>query len=334
MTTNVNRPNTAKRKLSSIDFQTEGSHIALVSKNQGGGANGHNYALIMKSNFSPEFIQKASMITVTLEITEFLQKFFYVYGSDAEILARTLGFTTAMQDDIAENEAEGNDTTDSAEGPDYEDAYETEYEKYIQSKVQSFQVMKSLFEADSFEVALSTVQEDDYLKVLQDQSTLEKVLDTVQKSKAKTKKKAKPSTTRDYSADSSFAVVSKSKEDIKMKEELEKSLSEQKVLLEKALEQIEVFKAKEKEAIQKARFAELTSVVKNEDQAKVLFKALNLIEDGAEYTAAVQVLKQVTEVAAKSELFKEAGVNVEEDTPVVKESAVAKAVKAQISKSK
>lgn len=46
-----------KRKLSEIDFSREDAHIALVSKEQGGPANGADYALILKAANSEEVLQ-------------------------------------------------------------------------------------------------------------------------------------------------------------------------------------------------------------------------------------------------------------------------------------
>lgn len=324
MTIDVDRPSKAKRKLSSIDFQKEGSHIALVSKDQGGGANGHNYTLIMKAaNFSEDFIKKASMITVTLEITDFLQKFFGVYGSDAEVLARTLGFTTEMQEDESEYDGDW-------------------YENYIQNQVNSFQLMKSMYDAEDITNILSTLNEDQYLQVLEDQSKLEKALEDVDKNKdTKNKTKTrKTKTTRGYTAETSTDVVSASvskadqviTQDKDKKMQLEKALEEKNAELQKALEEITLYKAKEKEAITKARFAELKEAVSDEEKAKVLFKAVDLVQDPVEFTSIVKVLADLSKLVEKSELFTEKGATVKEETPVVKESAVAKAVKAQITK--
>jgi len=317
----------AKRKLSNIDFSADGAHVALVGKAQGGPANGHNYALIMKSaNFSDEFIKKAAMITVTLEITEFLEKFFGLYGSDAEVLARTLGFTTEMQEEEA-NE------TDESDG-----SYDDWYENYIEQQVQSFSLMKSMYEAEDVTNVLSTLTEDQYLEVLKDQSKLEKALEIIEKAKmAKTKpttKTKKTKTTRGYTADTSTDVVSASvsKAQKENKVMLEQELIEKSAALQKALDEINIYKAKEKEAITKARFAEVKEAVVDEEKAKVLFKALDLVQEPSEFTAIVKVLGELTALVEKSELFTEKGVAVKEDTPVVKESAVAKAVKAEITK--
>ena len=82
----------AKRRLSNINFEKEGSHLALVHKAQGGAASGYS-TLVMKSldNRSPEFIQKASQIRVTLSLPDFLEKFFHVWDDDAEVLAAMFG---------------------------------------------------------------------------------------------------------------------------------------------------------------------------------------------------------------------------------------------------
>ena len=83
----------AKRKLTDITFEHEGAHLALVHKMQGGSANGYK-TLVMKSvdNRSPEFIEKASQVKVTLSLPDFLEKFFHVWGEDAELLATMFGY--------------------------------------------------------------------------------------------------------------------------------------------------------------------------------------------------------------------------------------------------
>ena len=84
----VNKTTKAKRKLTDITFEHEGAHLALVHKMQGGAANSYS-TLVMKSldNRSPEFIQKASQIRVTLSLPDFLEKFFHVWDDDAEVLS-------------------------------------------------------------------------------------------------------------------------------------------------------------------------------------------------------------------------------------------------------
>lgn len=152
----------AKRKLSDISFEKEGAHVALTSKAQSGPANGHDYALVLKSNkFSEEFVEKMQQVRVTMELPDFLRKFFGMYGDEVEILARMMGY----------------------EKPEMEDEpYETEsYEDYIKSKMEAFEILKSAHEADSLADVLSTLDETEYLAMLNDQERIEKAFEELQK---------------------------------------------------------------------------------------------------------------------------------------------------------
>ena len=94
----------AQSQLTNIDFTHDGAHIALVSKEQGHGANGHHYALVMKSSgFSQESIQKMQQIQVTLDLPDFLRKFFSLYYDDAEVLARLMGYVKPEDEDEDES---------------------------------------------------------------------------------------------------------------------------------------------------------------------------------------------------------------------------------------
>lgn len=44
------------------------------------------------NNFSPEFNKKMQQIGATMELPDFLEKFFGIWGSDAEVLARLMGY--------------------------------------------------------------------------------------------------------------------------------------------------------------------------------------------------------------------------------------------------
>ena len=147
----------AKRKLSEISLDHEGAHLALCSKSQGA-ANNWNKALIMKGhNFSPEFIQKMQQIQVTYELPDFLRKVMGMYYEDAEVLARMMGYVEPEKE---------------------EEDYDDWYENYIEEKLQSFTIIKSLHEAKNLPEALSKLTEQDYLDVLQDQMLIEKALNT------------------------------------------------------------------------------------------------------------------------------------------------------------
>jgi hypothetical protein len=154
----------AKRKLSDISFEKEGAHVALTSKSQGGPANTHDYALVLKANnFSEEFIEKMQQVRVTMELPDFLQKFFSVYGSDAEVLARMMGYEpthTMPNGDVMAGET---------------------HEDYIQSKLESYELMKSAYDAESLSQVLSELDESEYLSMLNDQALIEKAFDKLEK---------------------------------------------------------------------------------------------------------------------------------------------------------
>ena len=352
--TEINRK--AKRKLSNIDFSKDGAHIALVSTEQGGPASGHDYALVMKSvNFSEEFIQKASEIKVTLEITEFLRRFFNIYSEEAEVLARALGFTTAMQDRAAAEAAD--DAMESEDEP-------STYEDYIQSKMEAFEVMKALYEADSIPEVLSKLDEGEYLAMLKDQERLEKAFKKITKdqknsakatpvakaeegsteaiakaeqSDDKTEAKVEPSETinkgTSMTKEVQVAEIEKTVEVVEKSQldAIQKAFNEQKEELQKALELVTKFETERKEAIRKARLEQVKTAVKDQAKADVLFKALGLVEDETDFQAVVKTLADMQAVVDKSDLFVEKGVQAEADEKV-KESAVARVIEARLSK--
>lgn len=337
----------AKRKLSNIDFSSEGAHLALVSKDQGGPANGADYALVMKSaNFSDEFVQKMQQVRVTMELPDFLRKFFDLYHEDSEVLARMMGYVKP------EEEAE-------------EVAYEDYWEAYVQSKLESFEILKALTDAESIPETLSKLTEDQYLSMLKDQEKLEKAfkkIDKAVKTPAKNSAKA-PVAKADEGSTEAVAKAEQSDEKTEAKvepsetvnkgksmtkevktveqevtvemvekaafESIQKQLEDQKVELQKALDLVKAFEAEKKEAVRKARFEQVKTAVKDEAKATVLFKAVGLVEDEVEFQAVVKALAEMQAVVEKSDLFKEQGVQVEADeTP--KESAVARVIKSRL----
>ena len=154
-----------KRKLSDIDFSGEGSHIALVSKQQGGPASGADYALVLKANkFSEEFVQKMQQVRVTMELPDFLSRFFNLYGEQADILAYMMGYVEPAETQAMEN-----------------DEAEEDYQDWIKSKMEAFEILKSAKEADSLADVLSTLDETEYLAMLNDQALIEKAFEQLEK---------------------------------------------------------------------------------------------------------------------------------------------------------
>ena len=139
----------AKRRLTNINFEKEGAHIALVNV----AANGYE-TLVYKSAGLPdglieEDILKASQVKVTMTIDEYLRKFFGLYWTDSILLAETLGYTVD----------------------------ETELSKwdreYIDNKISNIEVYKSLFHSVDVSKAFSELPVTTKLSVLADQETFE-----------------------------------------------------------------------------------------------------------------------------------------------------------------
>lgn len=328
MTEEVKKPR-AKRKINKMDFSGQDAAVALVGNAVGGAANGHTTLLVKNTDgFSEETIKKASTIKVELSIEEFLQKFFNLYWEDAEILARVLGFTT-MQMEYEEDK----------------ESIEVEtYESWIQEKVKSFEIMKSLKEGNAVDV-LSSIDENAYIQLLEDQNTLEKAFVEVQKSKESTSvedsaEAGKPQIVDEVASEATASITKQAEETMEanteVKEEqiakaafveLEKAFNEQKVALEKALEAVAKFEAEKKEAIQKARHERI--VLACGEQAEEVFKAVADL-DQEKFDVIVKAFSALNAKIEKSAAFEEIGASVE--TAEVEESAVAKLIKAKFGK--
>lgn len=320
-----------KRTLKNIDFSREDSHIALVGPAVGGPASGADYALVMKAlNFSEEALTKMQAIKVTMSVPDFLRKFFGLYYEDAEVLARMMGYVPP--------EPEESET-------------EYSYEDWIESKLESFEVLKSLSESSDIETKLSELDEKEYMSLLLDQEKLEKALKKYDKdSKASAKPKAKVKDASPASEDKNKeASASGSKPNVEKSmttktleaevtvemveksalENVQKSLNETMEELQKARDEVNQFRKERAEAIRKSRYDALKSAVKDEAKAEVLFKAASLVESQEDFDAVVKVLAEMNEAVAKSALFEEKGATAEVATPVVKENPVIKALRSQ-----
>lgn len=295
----------AQKKLSEVTFQHEGAHVALVHKDQGGPANNKAYALVLKANnFSPEYITKMQKVQVTLELPEFLRKFFGLYYEDAEVLARMLGYVKPEEED------------DSVDW----------YEDYIEEKVKSFEILKNAYESEDLSSVISGLDEKEYLALLKDQSLVEKALrkkERIDKQAAKNSagtpveegsteavaKAKKSDDTNPAKVDPSG--VTKTEKNMEL-EQLQKSFAEQKEALEKALDVIKGYQVKEKEAAIKSKTEQITSIVKDEKQAAVLVKA-GLALDDADFTSFVETVKTIHSQVEKSSMFQETGVTSSTD---------------------
>jgi hypothetical protein len=257
----------------------------------------------LNNKYSPESIKKMQQIQVTLELPEFLRKFFYMGWQDAEVLSRMLGYV----------EPEGEEIDD----------YEDWYENQIQEQLNSFIIIKSLGASENLAQEISKLTEDQYLSLLQDQAKLEQLFKQADetdppKGSKKPLKKEKKMTVE---------TIEKSQF-----EAIQKQADEMKVELQKALDLVKKFESEKIEAIVKARKQAVKDAVKDEATADVLFKAAGLVESDEDFQAVVKALGELATKAEKSVMFQEMGADAQEQEPAKQESAVVKAVKAQLAK--
>ena len=295
----------AKARLKDLTFDHDNAHLALCSKEQGAANNQENAVIFKSANFSKELIEKAQRIQVTMELPDFLEKFFDMWYSDAQVLARLMGY-------VPEEE-------------------EYEYTDWIQERVDSFELLKSLHEAKSLPEEMAKLSEDQISQILDDQEMIVKSLKEFESSQgvdnsaetkveeiepvgSKTIKKGKKMT-------QAVETIEKSKY-----VEIEKQLQTQKEELQKAKDQLEALNKEKAEALIKSRTNALQDVLKDEASVEVVMKAAGAV-DAEKFEALVGVFKKQADLLDKSELFKAKGVTVETDE--VSENLVAKLLKAK-----
>lgn len=317
----MSAPIKASRRLSGFNFEQDGAAVALVSKDQGGPANGRKAALIMKatSNFSEEFLEKAQKVQVTMELPDFLQKFFDMWYEDAQILSRMMGYV-----------------------PEENDAIEVDsYEDYIERKLESFEILKSAYESESIAEVLSNLDEEKYMMLLRDQEMIEKafknmdsVKEEVEKSKSseqpvvadtpkakgkvikakednqtKTAVKAETKTEVNKMVDKSVQVEKTETVDMIEKSEYEivnKALADKEELLTKAMAQLATYEVERKELLCKARKDALKDVLGSEDKVEELFKAVGEL-DVEKFDSVLAIVKSLKLASEEDDLFKETG---------------------------
>lgn len=308
----------AKRRLSDFDFSKEGSHIALVHKDQGGAANGYE-TLIMKStaNFSQEFIQKAQRVKVEMELPEFLMRFYGMwYEDEAKELAKIFGWVDYS--DVADK------VEDAIEGERSVELIDSNPTDYVKTKLQDLDNLVSVAKASTKDGVVDTallantlasLTEEQYLMLLEDQASIEKALKSggkkpnkkvvdkeqpiVKEADKAVHKEEKQMT--DKVAEQEVEVIAKAQYD-----EIQKAFKEQEEQLQKATAMLEEFKQKEKEQIQKAREATLLAAVEAKDTAEKLFKAVGELEQ-EHFDIVVEVVKALAAKVTDTDMFKEVG---------------------------
>lgn len=270
----------AKRVITEFNFDEVGASVHLVSKEQGGAANGFT-TLIKKSNSTnhlPDIedinIQKKlEQIRVTMSMEDFLCKFFGMYSSDAEMLTKLLGFETEYEHYMSQ---------ESNESPSYSD--------YLTTRLDSFELMKSMYEGNFENVSAS-----DIVTILELQEKLESKLKEEMMDKITIEK-------------SRFSELEAAEQELATKIEVIKSLEAAKATLEEQLEEIKKAQADAELEAMKGRLEGLVEGEKIERMAKSL---LSMDKEVAEDF--IQTLVAKKSAIENSDLFKEVSVDGEKE---------------------
>lgn len=131
--------------------------IALTHKDQGGPANGRSVSLLMKSDLAPELlneniIKSLRQVAVEVSMEEFLRRFFDMWSSDAELLAKLLGYETELEYEVSQNPSD-----------EWLQDYNERVQERLEEKMQSITLLKSAYEGKE----LSLAEQYDLIKAQQ-----------------------------------------------------------------------------------------------------------------------------------------------------------------------
>lgn len=281
----------AKRRLTDINFAKEGSHVALIHSSQGGSANEWHEAVVMKAtdDVNDEFLEKATMVRVTLPFDDFLEKFFGVWSEQADMLTEILGFSD-------EEDMEEKDKSEMS-WEEYKACCEQEKQDFIDS----VEILKSIKQG---EVNVEDLNAKSYLSVLLTQSLFEQHQEDIEKAVSTSKEKKVQIEVE----------LQKAKDDLAAKDvEIQKAVAD----LAAMKQELDVLKAANEKAKDDARMDALKEVASDEE-AVDLFKSTKALDDAA-FAVVLKSLKAAN--AKEEEIFKEKGVSngqatVEETDPV------------------
>lgn len=284
----------AKRRLTDIKFDHDAAHVALVGKQVGGAANGYT-TLITKAveDLPEEVAEKAAQVRVTMEFDDFLCKFFNMYYEDAEVLARLLGF---------ESEEMPSDMYD----------YQGEHRRYIQERVDAIEIMKAVAVATDMKKALSELSYTDSLAVLKAQEQFEEAMSSA--NAEGDNKEANVSLDSPSTNGETMDVILKAMHDelvqkavTEAQDVLKAKIVEVEAVLKAAQDELNVFKAREAAAVEKARKDALIAVLP-EGEVEEMFKAVGALP-AESFDIIVKNLAAKAQQLEQSDLFKEAGVS-------------------------
>lgn len=275
----------AKRRLTDINFEHEGAHVALVGKHQGGPANGVTTLITKATNtIEQELVEKATTVSVEMQFPEFLRRFFGLYWDDAEVLSSVMGYGRTEYPDVDEKD-------------------------WIDSKVESIHIMKSVYLAQDLEKALADLTPEQSLAILKDQEMLEKALEKVPEH-IKSNQEDTPLETILKSAHLEAladAVTVEKAAGVAAVAEIQKALDAQALVLKAAQDKLAEFETAAATAKVEARKAALTAAKVPADKAEAVLKSLSALDDEA-FAATVETMKALSSAVDASDMMTETGV--------------------------
>lgn len=320
----MNKP---KRRITAANFNHEGAHVALVSKTLNGGPANQWDVLLTKSvnDISEDVFQKASEVRVELSFVEFLRKFFNMYYTESEMLAKLLGYS--VEEEMEEPES---------------------YSEYINKKIENITLLKDASSCDDLEAFMKELDAKSVLSLLEAQSLFEKATSVSNHEKTFPDKELPEVLDKSVEEDNQIGENSEMNLEELMKSaevkelmavELEKARDEGKAErqaevdalvadLEKSKEEVEVLKAEKAEAKAAERKARLVKAV-GEEQAEEIFKSTEVLADEA-FEVVVKGYEAQAQAAEESDLTKELGVGGEGNAD--EEDATARLLKAKYTK--
>lgn len=274
---------TAKRRLTDIKFEHDGAHVALVGKHQGGPANGITTLITKATNaITQEQIEKASTVSVTMQFPEFLRKFFGMYWDDAEVLSAVMGYGRTEYPDTTEKD-------------------------YIDSRVESINIMKAVYKALDVEKALAALTPEQHLALLADQEMLEKAFAALPEQPTKQEETQMETILKaaHEEAVASAVAIEKAAGAVAVAE-IQKALLAQEEVLKAVQAEVATFKAAEATRVQEVRKSALAAVLP-EAQVEGVLKALEAVSEEA-FAAVVAGYAVQKAAVDNSDMMSETGV--------------------------
>ncbi len=276
----------AKRRLTDISFQHEGAHVALVGKHQGGPANGVTTLITKATNtIEQELIEKATTVTVEMQFPEFLRKFFGLYWEDSEVLSSVLGYGRT----------------------EYPDSNEKDW---IDSRVESINIMKSIYRAPNLEKALADLTPEQSLAVLKDQEMLEKALESLpEQTKIKHEDTQLETILKSAHIEAlADAVAIEKAASVAAVTEIQKALDAKVELLKAAQDKLAEYETAAATAKVEARKSALADAKVPAEKLEAVLKSLSALDDEA-FGTQVELLKSMASAVDNSDMMQEAGVS-------------------------